>query len=67
MNIFTEVYTCGGEQKILIQPTPEWNGSIEIYLSESDGSKCSPPFYLNKEEVETLYQQMKQMIEYINK
>ncbi len=61
--ITTEVYNhC--EQKVLIQPTPEFDG-IEIYIQEIDGSKSSGALYINKEELPYIIQKLQEMMEYV--
>ena len=61
--IKTEVFnSC--EQKLLIQPTPEFNG-IEIYIQEIDNSNGSGGFYINQEELPIIIKSLQQLMEYV--
>ncbi len=59
----TEVYNHA-EQKILIQPTPEFNG-IEIYTQEVDGTYCSNAFFIVKEELPVIIDKLQEMMNYV--
>ena len=61
--ITTHVYnSC--EQKILIQPTPAFDG-IEVYLFEADGSDNSGALYINKQELPIIIKKLQEMMEYV--
>lgn len=62
--VTTEIYN-NAEQKLLIQPTPEFNG-IEIYIQEIEG-KSSGAFYINKEELTVIIVKLQEMMDYINR
>lgn len=54
------------EQCIDIQPTADCSETtIEVYVREMDNSKQYGPLYLNEQEVEVLYNQLKQMLIHI--
>lgn len=67
VHVTREVFVSEGEQKIIMQPTPEWDGSVELRLSEYDNSLQTLPFYLNSEEIDVFCQQLKELREYIQK
>ena len=60
--VTTEIY-CHAEQKLLIQPTPEFDG-IEIYIQELDGKNSKGAFYINKEELPIIIQKLQEMMNY---
>lgn len=63
IHVVTEVYNHT-EQKLLIQPTPEFDG-IEVYIKEVDGeSNSSGAFYINKEELTVIIKKLQEMMEY---
>lgn len=61
--VTTEVYNHA-EQKLLIQPTPEFDG-IEIYSQELDGKDSSGAFYINKEELPVIIKKLQEMMDYV--
>ena len=61
--VTTEVYNHA-EQKLLIQPTPEFDG-IEIYSQELDGKDSSRAFYINKEELPVIIKKLQEMMDYV--
>lgn len=62
--ITTEIYNhC--EQKLLIQPTPEFDG-IEVHIQEVGVNKESDAFYINKEELAIIIKQLQNMMDYVN-
>jgi len=61
--IITEVYN-NTEQKMLIQPTPEFDG-IEIYIQELDTKDLSGAFYINKGELPVIIEKLKEMMNYV--
>lgn len=63
--ITTEIYTHA-EQKILIQPTPEFDG-IEVYFKDLTDSSCSNAQYINKEELPYIIEKLIDMMEYATK
>jgi len=62
IHVTTEVYNHA-EQKLLIQPTPEFDG-IEIYIQEllNDSSEA---FYINKEELPVIIKKLQEMMDYV--
>ena len=62
--VTTEVYNHA-EQKLLIQPTPEFDG-LEIYIQEllKDSSEA---FYINKDELPVIISKLQEMMDYVNK
>jgi hypothetical protein len=64
--VTTEIYNHA-EQKLLIQPTPSFDG-IEIYIQEVGGEPhSSGAFYINKEELPVIISKLQEMMDYINK
>jgi hypothetical protein len=65
MNIWikTEIYTQA-EQKILIQPTPEFDG-ITAHIKELDGSEGLGEFYITPEELPIIIKKLQEMMEYV--
>lgn len=63
--VTTEIY-CHAEQKLLIQPTPEFDG-IEIYIQELDGKNSKGAFYIEKEELPVIIQKLQEMMDYVTK
>lgn len=63
--ITTEIFTQT-EQKILIQPTPTFDG-IELYTSELDGSHQSGALYINEEELPIIIEKLQEMMNYVTK
>ncbi len=62
----TEVYNHA-DQKLLIQPTPEFDG-IEMYIREAENDKSSSEaFYINKEELPTIIEKLQEMMNYVTK
>lgn len=64
--VTTEVFNHA-DQKLLIQPTPEFDG-IEIYMQDADPTKTksSEAFYINKEELPVLISKLTEMMNYAN-
>lgn len=62
--ITTEIYN-EAEQKMLIQPAPEFD-AIEFYTSEVDGSRQSGAFFITKEELPIIIGKLQEMMNYIN-
>lgn len=62
IHVTTEVYNHA-EQKLLIQPTPDFDG-IEIYIQEllNDSSEA---FYINKEELPVIIKKLQEMMDYV--
>lgn len=63
--ITTEVYNHT-EQKLLIQPTPEFNG-IEVYIKEAMDESSSGAFYINIDELPTIIEKLTEMMNYVTK
>lgn len=64
--ITTEVFNHT-DQKLLIQPTPEFDG-IEVYIQEVflTKEKSTGAFYINKEELPVIINRLQDMMEYVN-
>ena len=62
IHVTTEVYNHA-EQKLLIQPTPEFDG-LEIYIQEllKDSSEA---FYINKDELPVIIKKLQEMMDYV--
>ena len=54
------------DQKITIQPTPEFDG-IEIYFCEEDGSHATGVLYLTKDELPIFIERLQDMMNYATK
>jgi len=52
------------EQKIIIQPTPEYDG-ITLCFGDLDDKNYSELLYINKEELPFIIEELEQMMEYI--
>jgi len=63
--ITTEVYNHA-EQKLLIQPTPEFD-SIEVYIQELDNTNSSGAFYINVDELPIIIEKLTEMMNYVTK
>jgi hypothetical protein len=63
--VTTEVYN-NAEQKLLIQPTPEFSG-LEIYIQETTETHSSAAFYIDKDELPTIIEKLTEMMNYITK
>lgn len=62
--VTTEVYNHA-EQKLLIQPTPTFDG-IEIYIQEIEGEPhSSGALYINKEELPVIVKKLQEMMDYV--
>lgn len=62
--ITTEIYN-EADQKMLIQPTPEFD-AIELHTSEIDGSHQSGAFFITKKELPVIIEKLQEMMNYIN-
>jgi len=57
--------TTKNEQTIVIQPTPDMNGDIELYFGEETKNKTDyGPIYITKDDIPVFIKAMEEMINY---
>ena len=64
MKIWKQYIMFSEEQKISIQPTPEFDG-IELSFSESDDTHDSGTLYLGEDELKALITTLQDMMNYV--
>ena len=54
------------DQKMLIQPTPEFDG-IEFYTSKEDGGYKTGAFYIKPNELRVIIENLEKMMNYVTR